>query len=516
MSIRTGSTGVLRPEVVGPGNERRQAVDERGLAGAPRTCIGTVFVVLLTHSSILLPEENSFSTTCCRKKSEQNMSRPCATPKCPCDAYPTELYCFPQCGASGGCRERVHNVPPNAPPSQGRQSPPPPGDPFLPVYKCTTAGCPCDAHPTAPYCCPQCLAKGGCPSRVHAYQPTQSTTPHPAPKVAPRDAKKGTNPFSVTAGPPDPCKELADKWALVAATLTPTEREPMDTLMIMIGLRHLKDTMLDLYKAFIQTKSNPSALKEFKERTLNFAFLGNPGTGKSEACALIARILFVTGLRDDPSVINKKAGEMLQEGSTKFLTQLDSMVPNKAPPSDILREGLVVMTQASNGKGYKSTITQVSKDPTTNEKVYAVKWEDGTTDRDFKAASIKPITSPRVLVVDETYDLRPQSDTQGRAIYNGLMRVMEDNRQDVSVIFAGYPSPFSSFNSGMASRLTKITFADYDNDELTKIWDVMCTKKQMTSSPEARQYAVRIASRKWGTLARCGMFCHPRSQVKNL
>ena len=218
----------------------------------------------------------------------------------------------------------------------------------------------------------------------------------------------------------------------------------------------------------------------------------------------------MTGLRDDPSVIDKKAREMLQEGSTNFLKQLDSMVPNKAPPSDILREGLVVMTQASNGKGYKSTITQVSKDPTTNEKVYDVQWEDGTTDRDFKAASIKPISSPRVLVVDETYDLRPQSDTQGRAIYNGLMRVMEDNRQDVSVIFAGYPKSMEgeifAFNSGfspsiLASRLTKITFVDYDNDELAKIWDVMCTKKQMTSSPEARQYAVRIASRKRGTPA---------------
>ena len=206
---------------------------------------------------------------------------------------------------------------------------------------------------------------------------------------------------------------------------------------------------------------------------------------------------------------------MLQEGSTKFLTQLDSMVPNKAPPSDILREGLVVMTQASNGKGShnKSTITQVSKDPTTNEKVNAVQWEDGTTDRDFKAASIKPITSPRVLVVDETYDLRPQSDTQGRAIYNGLMRVMEDNRQDVSVIFAGYPKSMEdeifAFNSGMASRLTKITFADYDNDELAKIWDVMCTKKLMTSSPEARQFASRVGSgehRPSGTLATCGRF----------
>jgi len=65
---------------------------------------------------------------------------------------------------------------------------------------------------------------------------------------------------------------------------------------------------------------------------------------------------------------------------------------------------------------------------------------------------------------------------------------MEDNRENLVLIVAGYPLPmkvFISENPGLESRFrTSIDFADYTDEELVKIFGVMAEQAQYDVSPE--------------------------------
>ena len=76
-----------------------------------------------------------------------------------------------------------------------------------------------------------------------------------------------------------------------------------------------------------------------------------------------------------------------------------------------------------------------------------------------------------VLFIDEAYGLN--GDQYGLEAVNTLVKEMEDNRNDLVVIVAGYPTPMMEFiaqNPGLASRFkTIIEFADYADEELLAI-----------------------------------------------
>src|SRR5450631_3098473 len=76
-----------------------------------------------------------------------------------------------------------------------------------------------------------------------------------------------------------------------------------------------------------------------------------------------------------------------------------------------------------------------------------------------------------VLFIDEAYSLT--GDQYGTEAVNTLVKEMEDRRDDLVVIVAGYPAPMEAFvaaNPGLASRFrTTIEFDDYTDDELVKI-----------------------------------------------
>jgi Holliday junction resolvasome RuvABC ATP-dependent DNA helicase subunit len=76
-----------------------------------------------------------------------------------------------------------------------------------------------------------------------------------------------------------------------------------------------------------------------------------------------------------------------------------------------------------------------------------------------------------VLFIDEAYSLT--GDQYGTEAVNTLVKEMEDRRDDLIVIVAGYPAPMEAFiaaNPGLASRFrTTIEFDDYTDDELVEI-----------------------------------------------
>ena len=73
---------------------------------------------------------------------------------------------------------------------------------------------------------------------------------------------------------------------------------------------------------------------------------------------------------------------------------------------------------------------------------------------------------------------------------------MENNRDKVIVIFAGYPEPMKEFlerNPGMSSRIAfHINFEDYSVDELCDITKLMLSKKQYEITDAAMDRLCRI------------------------
>ncbi len=106
-----------------------------------------------------------------------------------------------------------------------------------------------------------------------------------------------------------------------------------------------------------------------------------------------------------------------------------------------------------------------------------------------------------VLFIDEAYYLyRPENERDyGQEAIEILLQVMEDNRDDLVVILAGYRERMDVFfksNPGMASRIAHhIDFPDYSADELYRIAELMVDSMHYRLDAEAqaamREYVVR-------------------------
>lgn len=95
-----------------------------------------------------------------------------------------------------------------------------------------------------------------------------------------------------------------------------------------------------------------------------------------------------------------------------------------------------------------------------------------------------------VLFIDEAYLLCDgQKGGFGDEAIGTIVQEMENHRDDVIVIFAGYPGPMKEFldrNPGMKSRIAfQVEFADYDTDELCEITKLMADGRHMRITDEA-------------------------------
>ncbi|MCX4966950.1 right-handed parallel beta-helix repeat-containing protein [Streptomyces sp. NBC_00654] len=95
-----------------------------------------------------------------------------------------------------------------------------------------------------------------------------------------------------------------------------------------------------------------------------------------------------------------------------------------------------------------------------------------------------------VLFIDEAYTLTSggSSNDFGREAVETLLKLMEDHREDVAVIAAGYSvemDGFLSSNPGLASRFTRtIEFGNYSVDELVTITEGMCRSHRYELDPD--------------------------------
>lgn len=86
-----------------------------------------------------------------------------------------------------------------------------------------------------------------------------------------------------------------------------------------------------------------------------------------------------------------------------------------------------------------------------------------------------------VLFIDEAYSLN-SSDNYSSECLSTLMKAMEDQRENLCVILAGYPKEMEELlkaNSGFQSRIQfYIDFPDYSTDELYQIFNNMLEQEQ--------------------------------------
>jgi Holliday junction resolvasome RuvABC ATP-dependent DNA helicase subunit len=203
--------------------------------------------------------------------------------------------------------------------------------------------------------------------------------------------------------------------ARVAGTADPGG-DPLAELEAFIGLAAVKDEVRLLCAEARADRMRREAGMPVQAPTRHLAFTGNPGTAKTTVARLLARVYRQVGLLS--------SGHLVE---TSRLDLIGEYVGQTAPK--------------------------------------------------VRAAVERALGG--VLFIDEAYSLSDGYSGYGAEAVSTLVKLMEDHRDDLVVVVAGYEVEMGAFlasNSGLSSRFARrIHFPDYGNDELLAIFRQMAS-----------------------------------------
>ena len=220
------------------------------------------------------------------------------------------------------------------------------------------------------------------------------------------------------------------KPAAAAEAETPPEKieDLLAELDGYIGLTAIKKEVRSLINMVTVHKLRKENGLPTPELSLHMVFSGNPGTGKTTVARIMARIYHSLGI--------------LSRG---HLVEVD-------------RSGLVA--------GY---VGQTA----------------------IKTTKVIESALGGVLFIDEAYALNGSGENDfGQEAINTILKAMEDHRDDLVVIVAGYDGLMDTFihsNPGLESRFNRfLHFDDYTLDEMVQIFDMRCEKGCYRLAEDAR------------------------------
>ena len=206
----------------------------------------------------------------------------------------------------------------------------------------------------------------------------------------------------------------------------------LDSLVGMDQIKKDVRSLINLIKVRRLRAENSLAVPAL---SLHMVFTGNPGTGKTTVARLLSRLYHAIGVLENGTLV------------------------------EVDRSGLVA--------GYVGQT--------------AIKTQEVID----KAAG-------GILFIDEAYALAPASGGNdfGQEAIETILKAMEDRRDELVVIAAGYPEPmerFISSNPGLESRFGKyFHFDDYSGAELFEIFKSMCKKSQYEPDSKALDFAKKL------------------------
>ena len=214
-----------------------------------------------------------------------------------------------------------------------------------------------------------------------------------------------------------------------------TLEEIFEDLNSLVGLKKVKDMLHELVD-LIELKNKAGNDLKISNTNMHMVFLGNPGTGKTTVARIVAQILYNLNYIKQNKLIEVSSKDLVAE-----------YVGQTAPKT------MAVIEKAMGG----------------------------------------------VLFIDEAYSLasgKGQGNSYNEEAIATLIQAMENSRDNLVVIFAGYTVEMQDFlnaNSGIVSRIGyTVEFEDYTEDELVQIFKNMVKKAGFEITDEAIQKAKDI------------------------
>lgn len=211
--------------------------------------------------------------------------------------------------------------------------------------------------------------------------------------------------------------------------------EIFEDLNSLVGLKKVKNMLHELVD-LIELKNKAGNDLKISNTNMHMVFLGNPGTGKTTVARIVAQILYNLNYIKQNKLIEVSSKDLVAE-----------YVGQTAPKT------MAVIEKAMGG----------------------------------------------VLFIDEAYSLasgKGQGNSYNEEAIATLIQAMENSRDNLVVIFAGYTVEMQDFlnaNSGIVSRIGyTVEFEDYTEDELVQIFKNMVKKAGFEITDEAIQKAKYI------------------------